>query len=1120
MLLIAGIVFSVWMVLFAQSLLKPPSLQSDSAASVDPGVRGYKLKLPTPETELLPDVRHAAYSQLPDHFKDQKPVNDPKRGNCSSQSGFGAAAVASAGNTMNATVFALLHADDLNGYLSFARNCQDINVLVPEMFEISAADFGVRPLKIDNEMLQILEPILRDPSTRPALMPSIALAFNGDQSRFLARLRHAEFRITLVNQMLAAVRRRKGQGLCLSLEFETDSDLAPLVALLKDMKESFSKADLTTCITITEDGVLWQNDQIVAAADFIILKMFRTVWSGSKPGALAPDDKFADVAQKIAAKVGKSKLVIALGNHAVDWVSGKILPETLTVADAFKRIDEANATLEFGAPSLNGYSSFVDANGERHQIWMLDAVSAHNQILDLFAAGISSIAIANLGLEDPGLWKMLEAIDPKSRNAAKTLEVINLKDFISYEGVGPFYRWRQGARAGVRQISQDFDSGKITSQRLTKMPHTTIMQRHGETSGLRIALTFDDGPNPTATSAVLDALQKANVPATFFVVGSAALKAPNLLRRMIDEGHLIGSHTFLHPHLERVQPWQINLELNATQRLIEGQTGRRTRLFRPPYIRGSGPMTAKEAAPFPALAAQGYVIAGSEIVPPDWAGLSAQGIVDYTLNGLKNGYGNIILLHDGRSEGMHTVAAIPMLINRLKAEGYQIVSLADLLDTQPEALMPMSGKTDAAFSSVSFGAISTVFQTLFILFWVFIFAGVARAIAYLVLAHNRVTQSPKHTRTLPTVTVVIPAYNESLVIKNCVRNALAADYPDLRVIVVDDGSTDDTLDVLRSVYGEHSQVKILTQANQGKWKALNAAYAQMESEIAVCIDADTQISPDAIRHLVAPFADARIGAVAGTVLVGNKHNLLSKLQALEYFVMQNIGRRAHEHINGIVVVPGALGAWRVEAVRDLGLLSNETLTEDTDLTMWMLRGGYRVAYADEATGYTEAPLDVRSLLKQRLRWNIGILQSLWKHRHAFAETRSARLFSFLDLAFFGFFLPLLAPIVDLMVLIIVANFVIAQMSGALPDFAGLTTTIVLGYVILPLVDLLTTLMAFRFDRREKLRLIWVVPFQNIFFRQILYLSVYRAVFASITGHLASWDKLKRFGLANHNRKLQ
>ncbi|WP_197082850.1 glycosyltransferase [Pseudorhodobacter ferrugineus] len=1117
LLALAAIALTIWCVLFVQALLEPPRMNSHGQTNTVATVGRQTANAAAPDTHRV-KVQRAAYARQSGQFNDHRPVGPPQSDGCAAQPNFSATAIASAANAGRTTVFALLPADDLNGYLSFARNCHRVNVLVPEMFEITAKDFVVKPLKIDDEMVQIIEPILRDPSKRPVLMPSIAIAFNANLGDFLTRLLDADARKTLVDQMLAAVQRRKAQGLCVSMDFGASVDLRGLTSLLHEMKARFSEAGFATCIVVAEDGMLWHNQKIVAASDVVIVQMFRTVWAGSKPAALAPDHKFAAVAQDIVASVGNTKLVMALGSHAVDWISGQALPETLAIPTAYKRIADANAALEFAEPSLNNYSSFVDDDGKRHQIWMLDAVSTHNQMLDLATAGITNIAIANLGLEDPATWQVLDVANPKSREAIEALERIKLDDFITYEGAGPFYRWRQGAQTGLRQLGQALETGKVTSQALVRMPRPTVMERHGATSDLRIALTFDDGPNETATTAVLDALQDAEVPATFFIVGSAALKSPDLLRRMVDEGHLIGSHTFLHPHLERVQPWQINLELNATQKLIEGQTGRNVRLFRPPYIRGSGPMTAQEASLFPMLADQGYVVAGSSIVPPDWSGLSAQGIVDYAMNGLRNGHGNIMLLHDGRAEGMHTVAAIPLLIATLRSEGYQIVSLADLLGSTSEALMPVAGKTGAAFSSVSFGAITTVLQALFVLFWVFILAGVARAITYLVLAHKRVPQSPTHMRSLPSVTVVIPAYNESLVIENCVQKALAANYPDLRVIVVDDGSTDDTLGVLQAAYQGHPQVTILTQANQGKWQALNTAYERIDTEIAVCIDADTQICADAIRHLVAPFANPRIGAVAGTILVGNKRNLLTKLQALEYFTMQNIGRRAQEYINGIVVVPGALGAWRVEAVRDLGLLSNETLTEDTDLTMWMLRGGYQVAYADEATAYTEAPSDVRSLLKQRLRWNVGILQSLWKHRYAFAEKRSLRLISVLDLAFFGFALPLLAPLVDLMILAILANVIIAQISGAMPDFSGLTTAIVMGYVILPLVDLVTTLAAFRFDRREKLTLLWVVPFQNLFFRQILYISVCRAVFASLTGRLARWDKLRRFGMAVHRRR--
>jgi len=371
LLLLTGIVLSVWLILFMQVLLQPPSLQNTHLESDKAVLSGDIVQASPAQTTPGSTVQRAAYARHSGHFSDQKTADLSDSHRCKAQPSFGATALANSGDVVTPTVFALLPADDLNGYLSFVRNCQNVDVLVPEMYEISAGSFSVNPLKIDTEMVGIIDPILRAPATRPVLMPSIALAFDADVGDFLARLQHADFRQNLVDDMRTAAQRRKAQGLCISTEFGAGVDLVGFMALLKDMKASFAKAGLATCISITEDGELWKIEPIVDVADVVIVKMFRTVWAGSKPGALAPDHQFAAVLDGITAKVGKAKLVIALGNQAVDWISGQVLPETLPIAKAFKRIGDANATLDFEGPSLNSYSSFVDAKGDRHQIWML-----------------------------------------------------------------------------------------------------------------------------------------------------------------------------------------------------------------------------------------------------------------------------------------------------------------------------------------------------------------------------------------------------------------------------------------------------------------------------------------------------------------------------------------------------------------------------------------------------------------------------------------------------------------------------------------------------------------------------------------------------------------------------
>ena len=438
---------------------------------------------------------------------------------------------------------------------------------------------------------------------------------------------------------------------------------------------------------------------------------------------------------------------------------------------------------------------------------------------------------------------------------------------------------------------------------------------------------------------------------------------------------------------------------------------------------------------------------------------------------------------------------------------------ASLTQLDFAALMPKVGRLAGAFNALSFNALGSAVWLVIALFWLTMLAGFLRAGITLVLARRRQPWHVRFSPILPTVTVVIPAYNEEVVILQTIVNVLQSDYPGLKVIVVDDGSNDRTHQIVAAHYAGHPQVRLLAQPNQGKWQALNTAYEVIDTEIAVCVDADTRIARGAIRALVQPFADSRVGAVAGTVVVGNRTNLLTRMQAMEYITAQQVSRRAQEYLNGILVVPGAIGAWRVDAVKnDLGYYSNETLTEDADLTIFMRRGGYRVAYAEDALAYTEVPADLRSFMKQRLRWSLGNLQALWKHRSAFGELGSTRLLTFLDMILFGYLLPLVAPIMDMLFLFFVTWIGLTWMSGG--DLSGLYLPLyaVIAFVSVPLMDLLVAWTALRYDRREPMSLLRVVPLMNFCYRQLLYVTVYRVLWSALTGRLAGWNKLRRLGL--------
>jgi cellulose synthase/poly-beta-1,6-N-acetylglucosamine synthase-like glycosyltransferase len=264
------------------------------------------------------------------------------------------------------------------------------------------------------------------------------------------------------------------------------------------------------------------------------------------------------------------------------------------------------------------------------------------------------------------------------------------------------------------------------------------------------------------------------------------------------------------------------------------------------------------------------------------------------------------------------------------------------------------------------------------------------------------------------VSIIVPSYNEEQVIENTIRSLLCSDYPHFEIIIVDDGSSDRTSDIVNEKFGGEPLVQLFTVANAGKAAALNFGLRRAQGDVIVALDADTQFPPETIRALARRFVDPRIGAVAGNAKVGNRINIVTRWQALEYITSQNMDRRAFASLNCITVVPGAVGAWRRELIEQCGGFSNDTLAEDQDLTLLIRKLGYKIGYEEAAIAWTEAPDGVRTLARQRFRWAYGTLQCLWKHRDALFRPRygTLGLVGMPNVWIFQVLFPLISPIMD------------------------------------------------------------------------------------------------------------
>ena len=232
------------------------------------------------------------------------------------------------------------------------------------------------------------------------------------------------------------------------------------------------------------------------------------------------------------------------------------------------------------------------------------------------------------------------------------------------------------------------------------------------------------------------------------------------------------------------------------------------------------------------------------------------------------------------------------------------------------------------------------------------------------------------------ISLIVPAYNEEKSISQCIASLQALDYPDFEVIVVDDGSRDRTLEISRSMEGP--RVKVLHQENKGKSEALNTGIRAASGTIILTIDADTRLNPTALRSISARFeGNPRLGAVAGNVKVDAPKGLLKMIQDLEYTTSIGYIRKAQSVLGAVLIVPGPVAAIRKEIIEKVGGFSSATFAEDFDMTLAVLKAGYKVQFEEGAIAYTIAPGTVIDLLKQRRRWYRGMIQVLSKNEDMF-----------------------------------------------------------------------------------------------------------------------------------------
>ncbi|HLI66984.1 MAG TPA: glycosyltransferase [Caulobacteraceae bacterium] len=1010
---------------------------------------------------------------------------------------------------------------DPDSRASLARHIGQLDIVAPQWFALkdTAGDLDVTD---DPQAVALIAAQQHPPAVLPVIHNAHEEMF--DTALGDALLLHPEAQKRLIAQLITQSQQHGYAGYIFDLENLSPEAVAAYPALLARVRAAMKPFGREVWATAPFDDDDWPLKALQANSDSLILMAYDEHWKTGQSGPAAGEDWFEKYLNSRLSKLDAAHTIVAYGAYGYDWTAadatGQNSADAVTFHEAMQNARDAGVDIDFDDDALNPHYEYKDEDG-KHDVWFLDAVTTFNQIKVTDPWRVRGYGLWRLGSEDPGVWSLFGR--PYGDVTTAGLTDLAGGTNVDFDGTGEILRVAATPQPGHRTLTMDSDTHLISDEHYDQLPTAYVVDRYGAHPGW-VALTFDDGPDSHWTPQVLKILEEKHAPATFFVIGENMQAHPGLVHREVDDGMEVGSHTFTHPDISKIPVGWMDVQLNATQRLFEVVVGRDFRLFRPPYYGDADPSTGADVEPLVRAQKLGYYIVGLRIDPGDWKRPPPEQIVQTTLDDLartdpETGRSSIVLLHDSGGDRSRTVAALPVLIDQLRAQGYQLVTVSQLMGISDAQAMPPTDRPwlELTLDRIGFGIFREVTLGLNALFISAIVLGVTRLLfmAVLGLAHrfgeDRRRPADIDPATGPLVSVLIPCFNEEKVIAASVGRILESNWSRLEVIILDDGSTDGTAAEVEKHFAGEPRVRLIRFPNGGKAMALNRGLDQVRGEIVVALDADTLFPPATIGRLARWFADPKVGAVAGNALVGNRRNLITRWQALEYVTAQNLERRALAALGAVTVVPGAVGAWRRATLEQLGGYPADTLAEDQDLTIGAQREGWRVEFDPDARAYTEAPETVGGLLKQRFRWSFGTLQCIWKHRAATFDRRHAIL-GFVALPqiwLFQIILATAAPLVDLGVIWALASASVDHFFHGAEAGTDKLVQALLYWAIFIFVDLSAAALGMALERRAPWSDTAWIPVQRFGYRQLMYYVVVKAVVTAVRGPRVGWGKLER-----------
>lgn len=1010
---------------------------------------------------------------------------------------------------------------DPQSLFSLQKNIKKLNMVIPEWFFIDPKTESLKT-EIDTAALKVMR------KNKIKIIPLINnIDITKNDGDFNGNLIHRIInnpvkRARLINDIAKTLQQYRFQGINIDFEeFKENSD-APIIAFQKELYTKLHPLGLIISQDIMADNTDFNVKELSKFNDYMFLMAYDEHYSGSVPGAISGQKWIESVLDETAKQIPSNKIILCFAGYGYDWQQGKE-GTTVTYQEALSTAKLYKVQINFDNDSYDNSYTYTDSNGHLHHVNFTDAATNFNTIRFADEYGAAGTALWRLGSEDDRLWRFYNRTLTngsllKTPFNYSTLENVNFGYATpDYIGDGEILNVITNPQPGKILFDIDKAENTITNQKYLQLPTKYVIKKFGNVHN-QVVLTFDDGPDPTYTPQVLDILKKENIPATFFVVGLQAENNIPLLQRIYKEGHEIGNHTFTHPNIATVSRERATTEMESTRLLIEAVTGRSTVLFRAPYNADSEPTGEDELKPIALSKEQNYYTVGESIDPNDWEigtkadSIYARTIAQYEANPNKG----IILLHDAGGNRQATVEALPRIIHYFKNKGVQFTTIAHLLGKTKNDLMPKAKDSFLSIDDFIFDFGYWFGHFIVAVFWVAIILGFLRILLMLLMTFIKKGKDYKNPPTYnsdtsinyPAVSIIVPAYNEEINALKTINNLLLQDYPNFDIVFIDDGSRDTTLLKIKDAFATNSKISINTKPNGGKASALNYGINLTTNDFVVCIDADTQLKTNALTELMKCFTlhtknNQEIGAVAGNVKVGNENTMLTIWQSIEYTTAQNFDRRAFDLINGITVVPGAIGAFKKEAIAKAGGFTTDTLAEDCDLTIRIIRKGYKVVNCVEAVAITEAPETLNEFMKQRFRWSYGVMQAFFKNKNACfnPKYKGLGMVALPNILIFQIILPIFAPLADLVLII---SLLWNHNNPESLDKIGIY------YLVFMLVDVLVSVIAFVFEKEKLSKLLWLIP-QRFVYRQIMYVILFKAIKKAIKGESQGWGILKRTG---------